>query len=83
MTEGEPYRESLEDITAERMGLGQEIRSKRFQEMQEVAESYFHSIQNGEEDKSLLERLRRIEAHFSDNPAYVALLQSEYNTKGA
>lgn len=81
MTSGEPYRESLEDITAERMGLGQEIRSKRFQEMQEMAASYFHSIQNGEEDKSLLERLRSIEAHFSDNPAYVALLQSEYNTK--
>ncbi len=81
-TEGEPYRESLEDITAERMGLGQEIRSKRFQEMQEVAASYFHSIKNGEEDKTLLERLRKIEAQFSDNPAYLALLQSEYNTKG-
>lgn len=82
-TDGEPYRESLEDITAERMGLGQEIRSKRFQEMQEVAANYFHSIQNGEGDKNLLERLRNIEAYFSDNPAYVALLQSEYNTKGA
>lgn len=81
-TDGEPYRESLEDITAERMGLGQDIRSKRFQEMQEAAASYFRSIQNGEEDGRLLERLREIESHFSDNPAYLALIQSEYNTKG-
>lgn len=40
------------------------------------------AIQNGEEDKKLLEKLREIEATFSDNPAYLALLQSEYNTKG-
>ena len=39
ITEGEPYRESLEDITAERMGLEQSIRSKRFQEMQEIAKT--------------------------------------------
>ena len=82
MIEGEPYRESLEDITADRMGLEQNIRSKRFQEMQEIAKNYFKSIQNGEEDKKLLEKLREIEATFSDNPAYLALLQSEYNTKG-
>lgn len=82
MIEGEPYRESLEDITADRMGLEQNIRSKRFQEMQEIAKKYFKSIQNGEEDKKLLEKLREIEATFSDNPAYLALLQSEYNTKG-
>lgn len=30
MIEGEPYRESLEDITADRMGLEQNIRSKDF-----------------------------------------------------
>lgn len=82
MIEGEPYRESLEDITADRMGLEQNIRSKRFQEMQEIAKNYFRSIQKGEEDKKLLEKLREIEATFSDNPAYLALLQSEYNTKG-
>ena len=29
MIEGEPYRESLEDITADRMGLEQNIRSKQ------------------------------------------------------
>ena len=50
--------------------------------MQEIAKNYFKSIQNGEEDKKLLEKLREIEATFSDNPAYLALLQSEYNTKG-
>ena len=29
LTEGEPYRESLEDITSDRMGLKQDIRSQR------------------------------------------------------
>lgn len=82
MTEGEPYRESLEDITSERMGLEQDIRSKRFQEMQEIATNYFRSIQDGEENQMLLEKLKKIEANFSDNPAYIALLQSEYNTRG-
>ena len=82
LTEGEPYRESLEDITSDRMGLKQDIRSQRFQEMQEIAKDYYHSIQNGEEDTKLLAKLRSIESNFSDNPAYVALLQSEYNTKG-
>ena len=82
LTEGEPYRESLEDITSDRMGLKQDIRSQRFQEMQEIAKDYYQSIQNGEEDEKLLDKLRNIESNFSDNPAYVALLQSEYNTKG-
>ena len=44
------------------MGLEQNIRSKRFQEMQEIAKNYFKSIQKGEEDKKLLEKLREIEA---------------------
>lgn len=82
LTDGEPYRESLEDITSDRMGLKQDIRSQRFQEMQDVAKDYYQSIQNGEEDAKLLDKLRNIEANFSDNPAYVALLQSEYKTKG-
>lgn len=81
LTDGEPYRESLEDITSARMGLNQDIRSKRFQEMMDVAKSYYQAIQRGEDDRSLLKKLREIEANFSDNPAYVALLQSEYNTK--
>lgn len=32
LTDEEPYRESLEDITSDRMGLKQDIRSQRFQE---------------------------------------------------
>ena len=82
LIEGEPYRESLEDITSDRMGLKQDIRSLRFQEMEEIAKDYYQSILNGKEDKKLLDKLRSIESNFSDNPAYVALLQSEYNTKG-
>ena len=82
LVDGEPYRESLEDITSARMGLKQDIRSQRFKEMQDIAKEYYQSIQKGENDEELLDKLRCIESNFSDNPAYVALLQSEYNTKG-
>lgn len=80
-TEGEPYKESLEDITEERMGLHQELRSKRFEEMERVAADYYRKLSEGEDDKSLLDALRQIELDFSDDPAYVALLRAEYKTK--
>ncbi len=43
ITTGEPFREGLEDITSSRMGLEQDIRSKRFNEMVEVASKLYCS----------------------------------------
>jgi len=80
--EGEPFRESLEDITAERMGLMQDIRSKRFNEMVETAKQLFDAVDNGAANKDeIKERLNQIEADFSDDPAYVAAIKLEYKAR--
>jgi len=80
--EGEPFRESLEDITAERMGLMQDLRSKRFNEMVETAKQLFDAVDNGAANKDeIKERLNQIEADFSDDPAYVAAIKLEYKAR--
>ena len=81
-SEGEPYTEGLEDIASYRMGLLQNIRSRRFQEMAETAKAYFEALDKGKDNKDeLKEQLEQIEAEFSDNPAYLALIQMEYQSK--
>lgn len=80
--EGEPFRESLEDITSERMGLMQEIRSKRFNEMVDTAKQLFDAVDNGAANKDEIKaRLDQIEADFSDDPAYVAAIKLEYKAR--
>lgn len=80
---GQPYTEGLEDIASYRMGLSQKIRSRRFQEMTETAKKYFKALDDGDAKKEeLREELKRIEAEFSDNPAYLALIQLETQAKG-
>lgn len=81
--EGVPDKESLEDIASSRMGMVNEIRSKRYNEMVEVATQYFKDLDEGDASKAavLKERLTEIEAEFSDEPAYLALIRAEYNSK--
>lgn len=82
LTSGEPFREGLEDITSERMGLQQDIRSKRFNEMVDTALRLFEATDNGSADKDELKaRLDEIEAEFSDDPAYLALIKTELKAK--
>ncbi len=82
ITSGEPFREGLEDITSERMGLQQEIRSKRFNEMVDVAMRLFEAADNGSADKEELKaELNKIEAEFSDDPAYLALIKTELKAR--
>lgn len=82
LTSGEPFREGLEDITSERMGLKQDIRSKRFNEMVDVASRLFEATDNGSADKEKLKMLLdEIEAEFSDDPAYLALIKTELKAK--
>ena len=82
-TEGIPDMEGLEDIASGRMGMANEIRSKRYNEMVDIASEYFKELDEGDPAKaaSLKERLTEIEAEFSDDPAYVALIKAEYNAK--
>jgi ATP binding protein len=81
--EGVPDKEGLEDIASGRMGMVNEIRSKRYNEMVEVATQYFKELDEGDASKAavLKERLTEIEAEFSDEPAYLALIRAEYNSK--
>ena len=82
-TEGIPDMEGIEDIASGRMGMANEIRSKRYNEMVAIASEYFKELDEGDPAKaaSLKERLTEIEAEFSDDPAYVALIKAEYNAK--
>lgn len=76
--EGDPFREGLEDITSERMGLMQDIRSRRFNEMVETAKQLFDAVDNGAASKDEIKaKLDQIEADFSDDPAYVAAVKLE------
>ena len=81
--EGAPYKEGLEDIASGRMGMVNEIRSKRYNEMVATATAYFKELDEGDPKKAkeLKEKLNKIEAEFSDDPAYVALIKMEYNSK--
>ncbi|MBR2369714.1 MAG: AAA family ATPase [Paludibacteraceae bacterium] len=79
---GEPFRESLEDITSERMGLQQNIRSKRFNEMVDVATRLFEAADNGSANKDEIKaKLNEIEAEFSEDPAYLALIRTELKAR--
>lgn len=82
-TEGAPDKDGLEDIVSDRMGLENEIRSKQFNKMVDIATKYFKELDEGDPSKAaeLKERLIEIEAEFSDDPAYVALIRTEYNIK--
>lgn len=79
---GEPNKEGLEDIVASRMGMKQELRSKKYVEMVTAAEDLFEAIDsNADNQEELRQKLVRIEAEFSDNPAYLAMIRSEVKAK--
>ncbi len=84
LTEGTPYQESLEDITEKRMGLEQNIRSEKFQQMVKAAAELFEAVDcNADNQDELHDRLTRLEAEFSENPAYLALVRAEFKSKTA
>ena len=79
---GEPFREGLEDIAQNRMGLKQKIRSKKFEEMERAAEDFFDALDNNRDNVNVLKgNLDRLEAEFSDDPAYMALIRSEFKSR--
>ncbi len=81
-TSGEPFREGLEDIVGDRMGLKQDIRSKRFNKMVHLASQLFEAVDNGKANKDELKaKLNLLESEFSDDPAYLALVRTEYKAR--
>lgn len=80
--QGTPCKEGIEDIAAMRMGMAQKLRSQKYQEMVRAAEALFEAIDSqSENQEELRERLVEIEAEFSDEPAYLALIRSEIKAK--
>ena len=63
--------------------LGNHIEeNSKFNEMVKAATSLFEAIDNGSADKDALrEKLTAIEAEFSDNPAYLAMIRMEYKLR--
>ncbi len=79
---GEPYTESIEDIVGTRMGMETRLRSHRFNEMAKVAEDFFKALDSGAENiDELKQRLDLLEAEYSEDPAYVSFIKTQYNTK--
>lgn len=76
---GEPFRESIEDISSQRMGMEQNIRSRKFIAMVEAAEQFFQAVDSGTANKEELKRqLAILEAEYSTDPAYLAMIKSKY-----
>lgn len=82
-TSSDPFRRSIEEISASEMGVNDVPRSIRFQEMQALAEKYYDLIAKGKNSTNntevarLREQLNELEDYFSEDPAFVALLKSE------
>jgi predicted ATP-binding protein involved in virulence len=82
LVEGDPFRDGIEDIASERMGMPQNVRSKRFNEMVATAQQLFEAVDRGDTDSEAIKaKLDQIEADFSDDPAYVAAVKLEYKAR--
>lgn len=84
----DPSKYSLEDVSEYEMGVKNPQRSERFMEMMETAAAYYQLIaegknsKNNEETARLKEKLDELESFYSDDAAYVALLQIQRNSNG-
>lgn len=82
--ETDPIYPSIEEIVVKEMNM-ETPRSKMYIEMLENAEKYFQLIKSGGGDEAELSKVKseldEMEAKFSDDPAYVALLKAERNSQ--
>ena len=74
---------SLEDVAIKFMGMSEDTRrSEKYNEMVKLATEYFDIVKSGGELTTEQEnRLTQIETENFDDPAYVALLRAERNTR--
>lgn len=75
---GEPFKESIEDIAETRMGMKQDLRAKRYEEMVNKAEQYYNLVlaHRAEDAEKIKAELDALELEYSDDPAYVAFIKS-------
>ena len=82
--DNDPNKYSVEEISENEMGVKNVKRSNEFSQMQKIAKEYFELIKNDapKEDINKAKRLLdEIRVNFSNDPAYVALLESELPKK--
>ena len=82
--DSDPDKRNIEDIAVTEMNMDT-ARFPRYEEMVQKAERYYQLVKSGKENtaeaKKVKEELDQIEEQFSDDPAYVALLRAERNSK--
>jgi predicted ATP-binding protein involved in virulence len=76
--------ESIEDIAEDVMGVEMPQYSEKKRKMYEAADKYFTALKNctsKEELEELRQKMTQLEAEYSDNPAYLALIRQEHMTR--
>jgi predicted ATP-binding protein involved in virulence len=79
--DNDPNKYSVEEISESEMGVENVRRSKEFAEMQEKAAQYFQLVKHKaskDEISKVKKMLDELRIKFSNDPAYVALLESEF-----
>lgn len=76
--------EGIEDIAEDVMGVEMPQYSEKKRKMYEAAAEYMEALKQAktqEEIETLGEKLAVLEANYSDNPAYLALIRQKYDCK--
>ena len=76
--------EGIEDIAEEVMGVTMAQYSEKKRKMYEAADEYYKELKDGAtkaDMERLEEKLTRLEAEYSDNPAYLALIRQKYTVR--
>lgn len=76
--------ESIEDIAENHMGVEMPQYSDKKIKMMEAAERFYQALEQNDSQEqidALRRELVRLEAEYSDNPAYLALIRQEYTAR--
>jgi predicted ATP-binding protein involved in virulence len=86
----DPWRKSVEEIATDEMQVHDMPRSSRFAEMNKLAKEYFTLLKQNDNNDTLRaninaakQKLDYIRTYYSDDPAYVAMLEIELNKSEA
>lgn len=80
--DGEPFRESIEDVAGTRMGVDVELRSRRFNSMVKAASDFYEAMDSGLTTvDELKQKLDLLETEYSEDPAYVSFIRTQYESK--
>ncbi len=72
--------ESIEDIAEDIMGVDMPQYSEKKRKMFQAAQAYYEALEqcrSPEEIEALRKELEQLEAEYSDNPAYLALIKQQ------